>query len=120
MQYGAKSQTSSLRCRLMEVSPPHRVSVILRPAFLGCAFCLAIQLGIRAHSFLQADFTGQSGVVVELCATGSESEKAGLKKGDRLLMWSRGGAEGELRSPFELAEIEREQRPRGPVTIRGS
>jgi len=59
------------------------------------------------------------GVVADAVKKDSESEKAGLQAGDILLSWSRGAAKGDIESPFDLAEIEVEQAPRGAVTIEG-
>jgi len=59
------------------------------------------------------------GVVVEQVEKGSESEKAGLQAGDVILAWSRAESHGNIESPFDLAEIEIEQNPRGPVLLEG-
>jgi len=59
------------------------------------------------------------GVVVEKVVEHSEGEKAGLQKGDVLLLWSRGDTKGEIQSPFDLTEIETEQAPRGTVKLDG-
>jgi len=60
------------------------------------------------------------GLVVESIAKNLEGEKAGLVEGDVVLDWSRGDANGQFESPFELSEIEAEQKPRGPVTLEGT
>jgi CHAT domain-containing protein/Tfp pilus assembly protein PilF len=60
------------------------------------------------------------GIVVESVAKNSEAEKAGLVEGDVLLTWKRGDLKGEIRSPFDLSEIEIEQEPRGQVTLEGT
>jgi CHAT domain-containing protein/Tfp pilus assembly protein PilF len=65
--------------------------------------------------------------VVEEVAKGSAAEQAGLRAGDLILTWRREAnppanpkpASGEIRSPFDLAEVEVEQAPRGPVTLTG-
>jgi CHAT domain-containing protein/Tfp pilus assembly protein PilF len=59
------------------------------------------------------------GIVVESVAKNSEGEKAGLVEGDVILGWSRGEGRGEFRSPFDLFDVETEQKPRGPVTLQG-
>jgi CHAT domain-containing protein len=59
------------------------------------------------------------GIVVETVAKNSEAEKAGLAEGDVILAWSRGEAKGDIRSPFDLSEVEIEQEPRGQVTLSG-
>src|SRR5579864_400572 len=58
-------------------------------------------------------------VVVEQVAKNSEAETAGLQAKDILLKWNRADASGEIKSPFDLSEIETEQAPRGDVTLEG-
>lgn len=60
------------------------------------------------------------GLVVQSIAKNQEGEKAGLLEGDVLLGWSRGNANGHFESPFEVLEIEAEQKPRGRVTLEGA
>ena len=60
------------------------------------------------------------GVVVESVAKNSEGEKAGITEGDVILAWIRADAKGEIRSPFDLSEVETEQEPRGQVTLEGT
>ncbi|HLJ86906.1 MAG TPA: CHAT domain-containing protein [Candidatus Angelobacter sp.] len=62
---------------------------------------------------------GMPSAVVEEVAPHSEGEKAGLEKGDLLLSWSGNGSKGEIRSPFDLVEIEIEHAPRGIVKVAG-
>jgi CHAT domain-containing protein/Tfp pilus assembly protein PilF len=57
---------------------------------------------------------------VEGVAKNLEGEKAGLVVGDVILGWSRGNANGQFESPFELLEIEAEQKPRGQVILEGT
>jgi len=59
------------------------------------------------------------GVIVEEVAKGSPGEKAGVTSGDVILSWSRETAGGDVRSPFDLADVFVEQAPRGTVTLRG-
>jgi CHAT domain-containing protein/Tfp pilus assembly protein PilF len=59
------------------------------------------------------------GVVVDAVRKGFEAEKAGFKEGDVLLHWSRGDANGDLESPFDLPDIEIEQASRGNVSLEG-
>ena len=61
-----------------------------------------------------------AGIVVESVAKNSESERAGLAEGDVILGWGRGDAKGQIRSPFDLNNIEIEQEPRGKVTLEGT
>ncbi|MEM7587250.1 MAG: CHAT domain-containing protein [Acidobacteriota bacterium] len=68
------------------------------------------------------------GIVVERVGEGFAAHRAGLKPGDVLLRWHRAAsppanpepAHGELDSPFDLAEVELEQAPRGPLTVSGT
>src|SRR6185295_1857605 len=67
-------------------------------------------------------------VVVEGLEPGSVTERAGLKPGDVLLRWERAAsppanpepAGGTLASPFDVDDVEREQAPRGDVTLYGT
>jgi hypothetical protein len=61
-----------------------------------------------------------AGITVVGAAKVSEAGRAGLQAGDIILEWHRNGsAEAEIRSPFDLYEIEMEQAPLGAVTIEG-
>jgi CHAT domain-containing protein/Tfp pilus assembly protein PilF len=60
-----------------------------------------------------------SGIVIEEARPGLMAAKAGLQPGDVVRRWTRGDAQGTLESPFELAWLEVEQAPRGPVTLEG-
>ncbi|HEV8253256.1 MAG TPA: tetratricopeptide repeat protein [Vicinamibacteria bacterium] len=71
-----------------------------------------------------ADVRGESrdtarGLVVEEVARASASERGGIRPGDFIVAWTRGGAEGAFASPFDLLEVEVEQLPRGPITLAG-
>jgi tetratricopeptide (TPR) repeat protein len=61
----------------------------------------------------------EAGVVVVRVAPGQVAERAGLRAGDVLVRWERGDASGVLASPFDVAELELEQGPRGPVRLVG-
>jgi CHAT domain-containing protein/tetratricopeptide (TPR) repeat protein len=61
----------------------------------------------------------QPGVVVEKIAKRFAGEQAGLHEDDVILKWSYGEAQGPINSPFDLAQIEMEQGPRGIVTLTG-
>ena len=72
------------------------------------------------HCFGQAPAASpdlRPGIVVERVAKDSAAEKAGIKQGDVLLRWSRGESKGAFESPFDLSEMNIEERPRGNVTI---
>jgi CHAT domain-containing protein/Tfp pilus assembly protein PilF len=62
------------------------------------------------------------GLVVESIETGTPAHAAGLRRGDVLVSWRPAG-EGKGRplvSPFDLARVEIEAAPRGPVVLVGS
>jgi CHAT domain-containing protein/Tfp pilus assembly protein PilF len=61
----------------------------------------------------------KQGLIVESVVKNYEGKKAGLTAGDIILGWTRGEAKGEIESPFDLSEIETEQRPQGRVTLEG-
>jgi CHAT domain-containing protein/Tfp pilus assembly protein PilF len=68
------------------------------------------------------------GVVVEEVTDGFAAHKAGLRPGDVIVAWERAAAppanpepaQGEVASPFDLELVERDQAPRGDVTLRGT
>ncbi|MBP7868154.1 MAG: tetratricopeptide repeat protein [Acidobacteria bacterium] len=79
-------------------------------------------------SGLCQEIAGKSpGIVVEAVGKGSAGEKAGIRPGDILTSWERAAtppanpqaARGPLTTPFDLAELEMEQAPRGEVTLSG-
>jgi hypothetical protein len=67
------------------------------------------------------------GVVVERATPGFAGEAAGLAADDVILAWSRAAnlpaspeaGHGQLRTSFELQDVEIEQAPRGTVTLLG-
>lgn len=67
------------------------------------------------------------GIVVEEVATGFAGEKAGIRPGDLLLSWVRAAAapanpveaRGDIGSPFDFADTELEQAPRGVLQLIG-
>jgi CHAT domain-containing protein/Tfp pilus assembly protein PilF len=85
-----------------------------------------------SHVFLSlcllAGPTAPAGVVVEEVQRGFAADEAGLRPGDVLHSWDRAAgppanpepAHGTIASPFELSEVEREQAPRGLVTVSGT
>src|SRR5262245_17501121 len=68
-----------------------------------------------------------AGVTVESVRPGFAAHQAGLRTGDILLGWERATAppaqaapaQGELGSPLDVAEVEIEQAPLGPVIVSG-
>jgi CHAT domain-containing protein/Tfp pilus assembly protein PilF len=96
------------------------------PRFARPAVALALALVTAApHTVLTQDQAPLRGVVVEEVGKGSAGEKAGIRPGDVLLSWVRAAAppanpdepRGEIASPFDFADIELEQAPRGTVTL---
>src|ERR1041385_2784499 len=79
-------------------------------------FCSLI-LSLPAHGW--PAFAAVRPVVVEKVESGTPAERAGLRAEDRLFAWSGSGQTGTLRSPLELAWVEVEQAPRGPVVLHG-
>jgi len=59
------------------------------------------------------------GVVVLSVPKHSAAEEAGIKSGDILQKWSRGGSHGRLQSLFDAFDLENEQCARGNVSITG-
>ncbi|HEX5718902.1 MAG TPA: CHAT domain-containing protein [Thermoanaerobaculia bacterium] len=59
------------------------------------------------------------GVVFEEVGKGSALETAGLRPGDLVLAWERGGSQGEIRTAFDWLWVKNEQAPRGGVRLRG-
>ena len=67
------------------------------------------------------------GVVVESVVTGFAAQEAGLRPGDVVVRWERAAsppanpepAAGDVGSPFDLAQVERAQAPRGELTLLG-
>ncbi len=65
------------------------------------------------------------GLMVDSVEAGGAAERAGLRRGDVLLRWSRVAApvaaaadtRGELRTPFDLDDVEVEQAPLGTITL---
>lgn len=59
------------------------------------------------------------GVVLVGLTPGLAAETLDLRVGDRLLRWEQGADSGGLASPFDLAELDLERGPRGPVKLTG-
>jgi CHAT domain-containing protein/Tfp pilus assembly protein PilF len=90
-----------------------------------CFLCVVFASQSDGRSAPEADLA--SGVVVEQVAPQSTAQNMGLQPGDVIHSWSRAAAppanphpaRGTIESPFDLAEVEAEQAPRGPVTLAG-
>lgn len=78
---------------------------------------LIATISIPLHGFAQD--VPQRGVIVESAVAGFEANKAGLRSGDIVQTWTRGGANGTIKSPFDLLWVESEQSPRGEVVLEG-
>jgi len=91
---------------------------------LAIVACLVVLL---ATPSLPADAAADHGVVVEEATYGYAGHAAGLRPGDSLMRWSREAnppanpypAQGEIRTPFDVVEVEIEQAPRGRLTLVG-
>lgn len=95
----------------------------LRSRWLPLAFMLGVLFApILA---LPSEGTAARGAVVTHVSPYLAAEKAGLRRGDIVLGWSRpaaspanpSSAQGAIVSPFDLAHVETEQGPRGAVTL---
>lgn len=51
------------------------------------------------------------------CDPGEAAAIAGLETGDVIQAWRQGSANGDVASPFHLAQVEQELAPHGPVTL---
>jgi CHAT domain-containing protein/Tfp pilus assembly protein PilF len=80
-------------------------------AFVAAAAALLAGVGCRA--------TPDAHLVALEAAPSGAGRRAGLRAGDLLVSWERGGESGPLASPFALARVELEQAPRGAVTLHG-
>jgi CHAT domain-containing protein/tetratricopeptide (TPR) repeat protein len=89
------------------------------PSFSIHCFCLLILSVFTQTNADDIRFSLLQGVVIEKITKNSEAEKAGLQAGDILSSWTRGDAKGQIETPFDLAETEIEQSPRGNVTLEG-
>jgi CHAT domain-containing protein len=90
------------------------MATIVRPAIaLGLAFLLSVQT--RPASAAET----APGVMVSGVDAGYEAARAGLRSGDVLSGWRQGNEHGTLDSPFDVAFVELERAPRGPVQLRG-
>jgi CHAT domain-containing protein/tetratricopeptide (TPR) repeat protein len=83
---------------------------------LVCGLILLMSLPAFSQA---AQLSAERGVVVEQVTKGSEAEKAGFKADDVILSWSRSDSGGNIESPFDLTEVELEQKPRGSVLLEG-
>ena len=101
----------------------HRAAAFALSSAIGVSV-----LGVHPSPQRVAEAAGTPSIVVEAVEKGSAGHKAGILPGDVLTSWERAAsppanpstAQGARLSPFDLAEIEVEQAPRGPVTLFGS
>ncbi|MCG8454928.1 MAG: tetratricopeptide repeat protein, partial [Holophagales bacterium] len=99
-----------------------------RIAFLLALICLEPSSQTFARESPRELLADPGGIVIERLEEGSAAHVAGLRSGDVLRSWRRspsaatelGPAGGELRTPFDLAEVELEQMPRGAIELAGS
>src|SRR5262245_23756711 len=91
---------------------PNRVML----PFLAC-------LALGAPVVAGVDGTPPTGVVVDEVCPDSAAAAAGMRTGDVILSWSRPSAPGDgrrsIQSPFELAQLEVEEAPRGEIVLIG-
>ena len=80
--------------------------------------CLSLSLCVHAQNATPAaTFHPGKGLIVDQVITNSQAQHAGMRPGDLVIGWNRGGLHGDFQSPFDLAYIFLEQAPRGPITI---
>ena len=79
-----------------------------------------ILCGLPGVLYSQTGNTAGRGVTVEEVGRGSAGDRAGIRADDILIAWVRGSAKGNIESPWDLSIIEREQAPRGEVSLRGT
>src|SRR5687767_5558955 len=60
---------------------------------------------------------GNTGIVVEGLGRDLRPEQVPVTPGDVITGWVRGGVQGVIASPFDLASVATEQLPRGPVVF---
>jgi CHAT domain-containing protein/tetratricopeptide (TPR) repeat protein len=58
-----------------------------------------------------------TGAVIVRCEPGRAGARSGLGPGDVAVGWQRADRRGPISSPFDLALVEQEEAPRGPVTL---
>ena len=93
----------------------------LRHSFLVFTFAIGLFLSSASaqEQIPERQPLVHAGLVVESVVKNQEGEKAGIRRGDILLRWSRGRAEGNLGLPFDLLYLVNEQASRGPLAIAG-
>jgi CHAT domain-containing protein/Tfp pilus assembly protein PilF len=105
--------------------------MLTRQKFLFRSLALVSALSIAVPSYGasgRSKASLPSGVVVEEVGKDSAGERAGIKPGDVLLSWVRLSnspanpkeARGKIKSPFDLADVEVEQAPRGEFKLSGA
>ena len=59
----------------------------------------------------------ESGAVVVHCEPGQAATRAGIETGDTIIRWRRGDLGGPIDHPFDLALVEQQEAPAGPVEL---
>jgi tetratricopeptide (TPR) repeat protein len=86
---------------------------------LACSSALAQRVPVAAHKKVEREPMVLPGVVVDKVDKGSAAEQAGIKKGDVIWSWSRGGEGGKVDSPFDKSYVSLQQLFFGNVVMRG-
>lgn len=91
-----------------------------RRRWFPCAITILIAIpltGVLGLGCAQGERPQHGSVVVRTCEPGGTADIAGLQPGDVVLEWRQGSANGDLESPFQLAVVEQELAPHGPVEL---
>jgi len=96
-------------------------SIHLAIIFIGLTTSVCGQVAVTSSKASSTDALQdlKPGVVVEDVKKNSAADKAGIRVGDVILRWSRGDANGQVESPFDLIEAEIEQGSRGMIALEG-
>src|SRR5262245_30555534 len=105
--------------------PPAAPDVALRSADVkreASVRRFAQYLGVIAVALCGCRGTSRpsAGLVVAEATAGGAAARAGIQPGDVLLSWEQRGRRGGFTDPFDVADVEAEEAPRGPIVLRGS